>query len=76
MKIHIKLAEILESRNISHREFSRLTGIRHPTISALCNNDVKHLPLDNLAKICETLECEITDILKLEGEYYDHNSRS
>jgi putative transcriptional regulator len=61
--ITLKLASILEERKISHREFSRLTGIRHPTISAMCNNTVKHIPLDNLNTICNFLECNITDIL-------------
>jgi putative transcriptional regulator len=63
--IIVKLAQVLEERNISHREFSRLTGIRHPTISAMCNNTVKHIPLENLFSICTFLDCEITDILEL-----------
>lgn len=66
--IHIKLNKLLEKRKLSHREFARMTDIRHPTISDMCNNTTKRLPLDNLAKICEVLECEITDVLSLEKE--------
>lgn len=68
MYVHIKLNELLEQKRISHRELSRMTGIRHPSISEMCNNQTKRLPLDNLAKICEVLQCDITDILELRKE--------
>ncbi|WP_062105206.1 helix-turn-helix domain-containing protein [Bacillus niameyensis] len=68
MYIHIKLNEILEDKKLSHREFSRMTGIRHPSISEMCNNQTKRIPLENLAKICEILDCEITDVLELRKE--------
>jgi putative transcriptional regulator len=62
--IIIKLAKILDERQISHREFSRMSGIRHPSVSAMCNNDVKHIPLDNLDAICNTLGCNVEDIIE------------
>jgi len=68
MKIHIKLNELLNSKEMSQHELSRLTGIRQPSINEMCNNETKRLPLDNLTKICEVLECEITDILELVKE--------
>lgn len=62
----IKLQSILDSRDISNREFSRLTGIRHSTINDLCNNDVKQIPMKNLAIICEVLDIEdLNDLVKL-----------
>jgi putative transcriptional regulator len=66
MKVIIKLNSLLEDKGYSHRELARLTGIRHPSISEMCNNTTKRIPLDNLAKICEVLNCEITDILELQ----------
>lgn len=73
MYIHIKLNDLLEERRISHREFSRMTGIRHPSISEMCNNATKRFPLENLAKICEVLDCEITDVIELrkEGDHHE-----
>lgn len=68
MKIIIKLNEMLAKKNISQRELARLTDIRHMTINEMCNNQVKHIPLDNLAKICEVLKCKITDVLELVPE--------
>lgn len=68
MKVNIKLAGVLDKKNISNRELARMTGIRHPSINEMCNNQTERLPLKNLAAICEVLNCEITDILELEKE--------
>ncbi|MBT2215824.1 helix-turn-helix domain-containing protein [Virgibacillus dakarensis] len=68
MKIIIKLDQMLTERNMSQHELSRLTGIRQPSINEMCRNQTVRLPLDNLAKICDVLECEIQDILKLGPE--------
>ena len=65
MKVIIKLSQLLNDRDISQHELSRLTGIRQPSINEMCRNQTIRLPLDNLAKICSVLECEITDILEL-----------
>lgn len=65
MKIIIKLDQALLKKEMSQHELSRLTGIRQPSINEMCRNQTVRLPLDNLAKICEVLECDITDILKL-----------
>ncbi|WP_062513919.1 helix-turn-helix transcriptional regulator [Halobacillus sp. KGW1] len=68
MQVNIKLNSVLEERKISARELSRMTGVRHPSISDMCNNSIKQLPLASLAKICEALDCDIPDILELKKE--------
>lgn len=68
MRINIILDKQLTKRGISQHELSRMTGIRQPTINDMSNNKTKYLPLDNLAKICQSLECEITDIIELKEE--------
>jgi putative transcriptional regulator len=68
MKILIQLDKLLEKTNMTQRELSRQTGIRVPSINEMYHNQTVRLPLENLAKICEVLNCEITDILKLEKE--------
>lgn len=40
------------------------TGVRPPTISAICTGTAKHLPIDVLDKICEVLECQPGDFLE------------
>lgn len=71
MLIEIRLQQLLKEKRMSQRELERQTEIFQPTISKMCSNNLQHMPLDALAKICETLECEISDVLKLikdEGE--------
>jgi putative transcriptional regulator len=65
MKVVMKLDKLLLKRNITQRELSRLTEIRVPSINEMYHNQTVRLPLNNLAKICEVLECQITDILEL-----------
>jgi putative transcriptional regulator len=71
MKVRIKLAEILEKRGISGREFARQTGIRHPTIHEMCRNESKSLPVENIAKICEVLGIGIDQLIELDKETAD-----
>ncbi|MCM3573272.1 helix-turn-helix transcriptional regulator [Mesobacillus subterraneus] len=66
--IIINLDNLLKEKNISQRELSRRTGIRQPTISEMCLNKTKSIPLTNLYLICIELDCDIADILKLEKE--------
>jgi len=68
MKVVFMLQNVLEKKGISRRELSRMTGIRPQTINDMCNNASIHLPLENTARICEVLECELNDILRLEKE--------
>jgi putative transcriptional regulator len=68
MRVVIKLDTKLNELNMSQHKLSRLTGIRQPSINEMCRNQTQRLPLDNLAKICEVLECKIDDILTLEKE--------
>jgi putative transcriptional regulator len=66
--IEVKLEGILRSRDISNREFARRIRTRHSTINDLCNNKVKQVSLDKVANICDELEIELTDLLKLHKE--------
>lgn len=71
MKIIIKLDQMLDDIDMSQHELSRQTGIRQASINEMCRNQTVRLPLDNLAKICETLQCDISDILELKKEQTD-----
>jgi len=66
VKVVITLDDYLNKIGMSQRELAKLTEIRQPSINEMCRNQTARLPLDNLAKICEILNCEITDILRLE----------
>jgi len=69
MKIIIKLDKVLAEKGLSQHKLANLTGIRQPTINEMCRNQSLHIPLKNLAKICEVLECEISDMLELKKEH-------
>lgn len=68
MKVVFTLQNVLDYKSMSRRELSRITGIRHQTINDMCNNTAVYLPMENTAKICSVLKCEITEIMRLEKE--------
>lgn len=65
MEIHSNLKEILDGRNISIRQVARDIDYRFATVRQMYNDEIKHYPKDLISKLCEYLEVEISDILKL-----------
>ena len=65
MNIVLKIDQLLSEKGMSQHELARLTGIRQPSINEMCRNQAKRPPLENLAKICEALQCDIADIMEL-----------
>lgn len=59
--IKFRLKVILAIREMTQRELAEKTGIRPPTISALCTGSAKHIPVDVLDKICTALDCQPSD---------------
>jgi putative transcriptional regulator len=66
--ISIKLNNLLDKKGMSQRELARLTNIRHPTISEMCLNKSKSLPVENLNIICVVLDCALSDIIEYQKE--------
>lgn len=52
----------LAKKDLSQKQLSELTGVRLPTISDMVTNKAKHISVENLDKICNTLECNVSDI--------------
>jgi putative transcriptional regulator len=63
--INFKIVELLKEKDWSQRRLSRTTGIRQATINDMTTNSITMIGMDNLAKICQALECEITDVIEL-----------
>ena len=59
-KVKVRLAEC----NMTQKELAEKTGIRPPTVSAICVGTVKHLPIDALDKICDALDCQPADLME------------
>ena len=62
--IKIKVKVMLAMRDMTQKELAERTGIRPPTVSAICTGAVKHLPVEALDKICEVLDCQPADLME------------
>ena len=62
--IKFKVKVMLAMKDMTQKELAERTGIRPPTISAICTGAVKHLPVEALDKICEVLECQPADLME------------
>ena len=62
--IKFKVKVVLAMRDMTQKELAEKTGIRPPTISAICLGTIKHLPVDALEKICEALDCQPGDLME------------
>lgn len=55
---------MLAVREMTQKELAERTGIRPPTISAICLGTIKHLPVEALDKICNVLQCQPADLME------------
>ncbi|WP_289102043.1 helix-turn-helix transcriptional regulator [uncultured Fusobacterium sp.] len=62
--INITLSRYLGDKRIKQSELSRISNVNKNTISALYNNETKRIDLEVLNKICNSLNCHLTDILE------------
>ena len=62
--IKFKVKVMLAVREMTQKQLAEKTGIRPPTISAICTGTVKHLPVEALDKICSVLECQPADLIE------------
>lgn len=62
--IKFRVKVMLAIREMTQKELAERTGIRPPTISAICLGTIKHLPVDALNKICDVLDCQPADLME------------
>ncbi len=62
--IKIHLSRLLGEKRWSQADLARYTGIRKNTISEIYNELVERINLDHLDRICEALDCAISDLLE------------
>ena len=62
--IKFKVKVMLAINEMTQKELAAKTGIRPPTVSAICTGAVKHLPIDALNKICAVLNCQPADLME------------
>lgn len=62
--IKFKVKVMLAINEMTQKELAEKTGIRPPTVSAICTGAVKHLPVEALNKICAVLNCQPGDLME------------
>lgn len=58
------LSKLLGERRWTQADLARKTGIRRATINELYNELNDRVSLEHLDRICEVLNCEVSDILE------------
>lgn len=62
----IRLREVLDAKQKSIYWLNKETGIASSTLSRICNNKTTSIEFSVLDKICEALNCDVSDILQKE----------
>ncbi len=62
--IKFKVKVLLAINEMTQKELAERTGIRPPTISAICTGSVKHFPIDAMNKMCAVLKCQPGDLME------------
>lgn len=67
-KVVIKIKDLLKKHEVSLRELSRLTDIRHTALSELANQKRENINFRHIEKIAEELHIsDIREIIDLEN---------
>ncbi|MDD9271502.1 helix-turn-helix domain-containing protein [Paenibacillus sp. GCM10023248] len=70
-KVVVKISELIRKHNISLRELSRLSDVRHAALSELANGKRENINFSHIVRIAEALEIqdirEIVDLVEDEG---------
>ncbi|NLZ46223.1 MAG: helix-turn-helix transcriptional regulator [Clostridiales bacterium] len=66
--IKIKLSELLGKSKMTRKALAEMIGARPNTIGDLYHEKVKRVELDMLSRICEALDCEISDLLEYQPD--------
>lgn len=62
--VRIHLSRLLGDRKMSQADLARITGIRPGTINDWYHEMTDRINLDHLDKICQALECPISELLE------------
>ena len=63
-KIVITLDDFRKSKGVSKYKICRACNLQQTQLNAYCNNKMSRIDLDVLTRICDFLECDLTDIVK------------
>ena len=67
-KVILTLDEYRLSRNISKNKIVQGARVQRTQLQNYCNNKVARVDLDVLARSCDYLDCELSDIMRYEKD--------
>ena len=62
--INIKILDILNKKQLSKNKLAHLAQMERTQLNRYCNNQVRLVDLNVLARLCTALDCNIDDILE------------
>ena len=62
------MSKIVIEKGISKTQLCYMCKLQRTQLNRYCKNKVSRVDLHTLEKICDFLECDVNDILKLEKE--------
>ena len=62
--IRIRLSTLLGERRWTQADLARRTGIRPNTVNELYHDFADRVNLEQIDKICDVLECDLSDLLE------------
>ncbi|MBQ9608447.1 MAG: helix-turn-helix transcriptional regulator [Lachnospiraceae bacterium] len=63
-KIVLHIDEIIKKSGLSKNRVCQRAEIQHSQLNKMINNQTLRIDLDVLARLCDTLGCDINDILE------------
>ena len=60
--IKSNLKVLLAKHELTQKQLADKIGTRQATISSICNNKIKQIPVGIVNDICNLFECQISDI--------------
>ncbi|MBQ9198964.1 MAG: helix-turn-helix transcriptional regulator [Lachnospiraceae bacterium] len=62
--IILHIDDILKKSELSKNRVCQRAEIQHSQLNKMINNQTLRIDLDVLARLCDTLDCDISDILE------------
>ena len=65
-RIKCTLKKLMKSKNINIYQLSRISDIKYDVLKRYVNNTIVKYDMRVLSRICYSLNCEVSDLLKYE----------
>ena len=70
--VYMRLPELLEERGISRTKLTYDLNLQRSNVNRYYNNKAQRYDCELLARLCEYLNCDISDLLELKEREEEH----